>query len=488
MSVRLVYQDIAVGAREDADVTSTSAQSFSKVNQIPVGVDSKALATLEHNSWALDGTRAIIDDQSTVGFWSSQLSRSDGVFSPKPSLTVTFDAQYTSFGLSLTFDKATGDYCSDITVTWYQNNKVLSQKDFWPDSTSYFCENYVEHYNKVMIQFNKTHLPYRYAKVSRVIFGVDRTFERGELRGVKVTEQIDLLSSQLSINKMDFTLDSKTGIEYIFQRLQPIYAYNGQTLIGAFYVDRGNRMGVGLYDLTCNDAIGVLDNDPFPATMYSGKNAKDAILEVLGGKFGLELDPALENETLTGPILEGTRRYALHQIAFALRAVVDTSGTDKIMVFRAASADPEEIDQSRIYTGGSAETSAPVTAIKLTTHSYSTSGGGDSVEVDGVTYYDTKAVITITNPNITASDKQNVIEITDATLVNPGNGQAVAKALYDHYMRRNSHKVKIVVNDEHPGDYVTTTTPWGSKITGNVTKMNMTLSGIVAADCEVLGT
>lgn len=488
MSVRLVYQDVAVGAEEDASVTSTEAQEFSSVEQLPVGVTSPAIATLEKNSWALDGSRVIKTNQTVVGFWSSQLSDADGNFTDKPALTVLFDKQYTSLGISITFDEATGDYCSYVTITWYQGDTVLSTQDFQPSGASYFCEKSVEHYNKVVIRFNKTSLPYRYAKVSKVVFGAVRTFEREELRNVKVTEQIDLLSSNITINKMDFTLDSKTGVEYIFQRLQPIFAYNGAILIGVFYVEQANRMGKGLYNLSCNDAVGVLDYDTVPAKMYSGENAKSAILELLDGKFELDFDVSMETETLNGYVPSGTRRNALHHIAFSLRSVVDTSGTNKIRVFRAAASNPKEIEPDRTYTGGSVDTSASVTAVKVTTHSYSTSGSGDEVNINGVIYHDTKNVITITNPNIISSDKPNVVEVTDATLVNPSNGQAVAQALYDYYMRRNRQKVKIVVEDERPGDYVATTTPWGTTITGNVTTMNMTLSGIVAADCEVLGT
>lgn len=486
MSVRLVYQDIAVGAEDDASVSTTAAKKFSSPAQLPHGVESAPISTLELNGWALDGTRESLTTQK-VGFCSDQMSGEDGTFADPPTITVNFDEQYTSLGISLVFDTAVSDYCSSVTVFWYQGTTLLAEQEFNPDGPIYFCEKTVEHYNKVVIRMNATHLPYRYAKLSKIMFGITREFLRDELRNVKITEGINLISTDLSVNKMDFVLDSNTDIDYIFQLLQPIYAYDGETLIGAFYIETSSRKGKSLYDLSCNDAVGVLDYETIPAAIYSGKNAKTAILDILDGKFELDIAPELENETLTGYVPEGTRRNAIHHIAFALRAIVDTSGTDKVRVFRAPTANPANIPPVRTYTGGSVDTSAIVTAVKVTTHSYSTSGSGNQVEVAGKTYYDTQNVITIRNPDVTASDKQNVVEITDATLVNPSNGQAVAQNVYDYHMRRNTQNLKIVMDAEKPGDYVTTTTPWGTQITGNITTMNINLSGIAAANCEVIG-
>lgn len=487
MSVRLVYEDIAVGAAEDAAVSTTARTAFSDPAQLPYGAQSVPIAALEGNGWLLNGARRLLNGQK-VGFWSTQMSGEDGTFAAPPTITVTFDEQYTSLGLSMTFDPATGEYCSGVTVQWYQGTALLAEEDFSPNAATYFFERTVEHYNKIVIRLSRTSLPGRYAKVSQIMFGITREFLRDELRSVSVTEDINLISEEVSVNTMDFSLDSRSGVEFIFQRLQPIYAYNGDVLIGAFYVETASRKGEDLYDLSCNDAIGVLDYETIPAVMYSGKNVKAALEEVLDGKFELELAPELAGETVTGYIPEGTRRNALHHIAFAVRAIVDTSGTQAVRVFRAPASDPAEIPQSRIYTGGSVETSAIVTEIRVTAHSYSTTGSGTSVEAGGKTYYDTQTVISIKNPDVTASDKQNVVEIRDATLVNPSNATAVAQNVYDYYTRRRTQKMKIVVDKERPGDLITAATNWGDVVTGNIVSMSLTLSGIVAAECEVVGT
>lgn len=92
------------------------------------------------------------------------------------------------------------------------------------------------------------------------------------------------------------------------------------------------------------------------------------------------------------------------------------------------------------------------------------------------------------NPNITASTKPNVIEVKDATLVNSTNVAAVTQHVFDYYMRRQTHSVQIVMDKELPGDYVDTTTPWDDHITGTITSMTIKLSGIAAAECDIVGT
>lgn len=487
MSVRIVYQDIAVGAEEDAAVTTTAAQAGSMPTDLPAGTDPAPIATLEQNAWLLGEEYRLKQDQ-TFGFWSEQMSDDGGMFESPPCITVDFEQQYTSLGIYLRFDTATGDYCSMLTIRWYQGENLLDTAEFAPDGPEYFCEHTVVAYDRVEIELNATHLPYRYAKLNRIMFGIIRTFLRDELRSVKVTEQVDLISAEAAVNALDFQLDSKSDVDYMFQLRQPVYAYNGEVLIGVFFISSSSRKGERLYDLSCVDAIGVLDEDTLPAAVYTGKPAKALLEEVLDGKFKLDLDPALTGETVTGYLPEGTRREALHQIVFALRAIVDTSGTDAVRVYRLPDEAPAEIPPERIYTGGSVDTSAVVTAVSVTAHSYSSTGSGnDTVEVDGVTWYHTTSVTTINNPDVTASDKQNVKEIKDATLVNPGNVAAVAQEAYNYYMRRNTQRAKIVMTDERPGSHVTASTPWGIQMTGHISSMSITLSGIAAADCEVVG-
>lgn len=149
---------------------------------------------------------------------------------------------------------------------------------------------------------------------------------------------------------------------------------------------------------------------------------------------------------------------------------------------------PRKIPLGRTYVNGTVDTSSIVTAVQVTAHRYSTAGSGnDTVELDGAAYYHSTETVTITNPNVTASDKQNVKEVKEATLVNPNNAAAIAQHLYSYYQKRQTQRVRIVMDGEKPGDHIATATPWDTVLDGFITSMQIVLSGIAAAECQIVG-
>lgn len=487
MSVRIVYEDVAAGAEDNAVVATRDAQDFSDPSLLPQEAYDGAIASLEPYSWRLDGSRSILDGQP-IAFWSREMSGAGGRFDHPPEITITFGNRYTSPGLFLVFDTASGDYCTSVTVEWYQGPIQLWKETFLPLGPEAFCGKTVEAYDKLVLRFNATSRPERYAKLTHIVFGVARTFERPELRNVRVTEEVSITSTEVAVNTLDFTLDSKSNVEYMFQLKQPVSAFDGSTLIGVFYINSSKHRASGLYDVACIDAIGVLDESIFPGGMYSGYPARALLEEILDSHFDLELDKPLREAAVTGYLPECSRREALQQVAFALCAMVDTSGSAAIRVYKDKENTPKKLPLERVYTGGTVDTAAVVTAVRVTAHSYSTAGSGnDTVEVDGVTYYHTATVTTIANPNATASDKQNVVDVSNATLVHPGNVSAVVQHLYNYYVMRDTQNVRIVMDVEKPGDRTAAATPWGTLVNGYITSMRITLSGIAAADCEIVG-
>lgn len=395
MSVKIVYQDIAAGAAEDASVTAPGAADFTSPALLPFGGSDAPIATLEPFSWALDGSRELLGGQP-LAYWSEAMSGPDGRFEPPPEIAVTFDERYTSPGLFLIFDTATGDYCSHVTVEWYRGVNLLKKKDFFPAGPEYFCQQTVEAWDKIVLRLNATDRPYRYAKLWEIIFGVSRIFLRPELRNVRVTQEVSIISDQVAVNTLDFTLDSKADVEYMFQFKQPVSAYNGDRLIGVFYIDDSKHRGKGLWNISCKDAIGVLDDDPYPARMLDNEPARELLEDILGGHFRLELDAALAAAPVTGYLPGGSRRQALQQVAFALCAMVDTSGTDAVRVYKDREDQPKKVPLGRTYVNGTVDTSAIVTAVQVTAHSYILTGTGtDTVEIGGTVYHHATETVTI---------------------------------------------------------------------------------------------
>ena len=214
MSVRIVYRDIAVGADEDAAVSAQGAASFSDISLLPFGAERAPIAALGPGSWLLDGSREILDQQP-VGFWSEAMSGANGRFESPPEIVIQFDERYTSPGLYLTFDPATGEYCGSVTIQWWQGASKLYEGTYYPTAPEHFCAHTAEAYDKIVIRLNSTSIPYRFAKLSKIMFGVTREFGREELRNVRVTQEVSIISSEVAINTLDFTLDSEADVEYM---------------------------------------------------------------------------------------------------------------------------------------------------------------------------------------------------------------------------------------------------------------------------------
>lgn len=484
MSAKLIYQDVSPGADTDAIVSASGSGSKSNTSLLPFGVVNPDFASLEMNKWGGTGAVKVYDGDS-IALVSSAMSGATGSFSSPPTLTINFAQNHTSLGVSFRFASNAMDYATSLTISWYQGATLLSQKTFASNATTYFCENTVTAYNKLVIAINATNLPYRYARIEQILFGLVREFDGYEIGSVDILQQVNLISAELAINTLDWSLKSRSGVDFIFQLKQPVMAYNGNNLLGVFYIsDKAKRTSEKSYEIPCIDAIGVLDGDTFTATMYSNKNAVTLMREIVNGAFELDIDPSFSAATVTGLIHDGSRRSAFHQVAFAIGAMVDTAGTKKIRV-RPAPTAVASIPESRVYVGGSVTQDAIVTAVIVTYHTYtqgSGSSGDDVVTVGGVKYVHTTGTVRVNNPNVTSADKQNVKEVKEATLVNATNAAAVAARVYAYYQRRNTVSTKFVVSVEKPGDRVSVPTAWGDTMTGNIESMKIKLSNTTAAD------
>ena len=481
----LLYKDVAPGADLDATVAAPTAQARSDLTKLPSGSTEAPAITCELNQYGLDGAFVLASGISPA-FWSEAMSGADGSFAEgsEPQITITFSKQYSSLGISFRFDSATGGYCSSLNIKWYQGDTLKADQDFTPDRVEYFCQKKVESYNKLVLTFKKTNLPHRYAKIDHVIFGVHRSFGMSELRNASAVNEIDLSRTTLPSSKLSWTLDTRDNIEYMFQLKQPVEIRNNTTLIGVYYIDSFKRTSSRLYPIECCDAIGVLNDITFDGGVYSGKSAKTLIAE-LAAPFEVVFDTDVEDLSVTGILKAGTRRTAIQQLLFVWGYCVSTDGRAELRVF-SPGTEAETVPKVRTFPGVSVSTAAVVTEVQVTAHTYAAAENG-SVEINGVKYSDSKTVYSVKNPNVTATDKQKVVKIADATLVSPSVGQAVAQRLYEYHQRRNTGKAEIVFTGEQLGDRLSVPNSYGGNTVGNLTKMEIKLSNTVVFTGEVKG-
>lgn len=479
----ILYKDVATGAAEDAEVSASSALPAANPRLLPEGAAPGRLLTLEPNRWLLDGTFRAVSNQQ-IAFWSSGLSGADGSFETPPQITILFDKQYTSVGLYLVFDTDTREYCSEVSVAWYQGGSKKQEAIFHPDGPAYFCSKTVESYDKIVLTLNATNIPRRRARLNQIVFGVYRTFDMTEIRSASIVNESSLSALELPISTMRWVLDSREPVEFLFQLKQPVEVWNNNALIGVYYIDGSKRTSGSIYSIECYDAFGVLDETPFPGGVYNGVSAQSLFTEVVGSDFEVVFDGVSDTQ-LTGAILPGQRRDALRQILFRWGVLASTDGGGVIRVFPLPSFS-KAVDSDHTFTGVSVETASVVTEVRVTAHAYTEAPDG-TVEIGGKKYQDTTTVYTVKNPNITSTDKQNIKEVSDGTLVSPDVGQKVAQRMYDYYSRRDTQRGRIVWSGERLGDKLTIPTPWDTEQTGHVQRMEIKLSNTVVASVESLG-
>lgn len=477
----VIYNDIAPGSDYASTVTSEDAQPVSKLAKLPFGVAKVPIITGEHNAFLLGGTFRTAETE-VIPFWSKEMSGDDCVLTNAPQITVSLDAQFSSVGITIIGDLY--DYCTSVNIKWYRGTTLLSNKDFTPNSTTYFCENRVENFDKVVLTFRKTSLPRRYAKINRILFGMIRKFGMADLRKARITNEMNLASVELPISKFSWKLDSKEDVAYMFQLKQPVEAWNDDRLIGVYYIDEYSRTADHIYPIECYDAIGVLSETAFPGGVYSGKSAKALAREIVY-PFNVEFGADVVDTNLTGVIKSGKSRDALQQVLFAWGVCAATDGSEAIRVFNIP-AEEKEIPADKTFLGVSVSTAAIVTEVQVVSHVFTESENG-SVEIGGKKYSDATETYTVKNPNVTANTKQNVKKISDATLVSPSIAQSVAQRVYDYYARRNTNSATIVYTGEKLGELKKIHNSWGGTNSGNIEKMEIKLSNTVVYGCEAKG-
>lgn len=125
MGVKLIYGDIAVGAKEDFTPTISDKQNFVNLSQLQ-----QEDFTLPYYISPCELYQTILDDRemeflpsdlntAKTGLWSLQQSNADKTFTAPITLTLLSPQYYSSQGIMLTFDKGGNQFCTDLNVKWY---------------------------------------------------------------------------------------------------------------------------------------------------------------------------------------------------------------------------------------------------------------------------------------------------------------------------------------------------------------------------------
>ena len=387
--VAIRYGDVAPEAKENFYPSVNDKADFVNLSQLQqYNLNFPNYANpCELYSVVLDGMAEAfpsVPENANLGLWSERISNDKGFFVDENGekepivLILTSEGQYSSQGFTFTFDTYNQIYPTHINIKWYRNGEIIrdeneepQDKNFYPDNAFYFCRNKVNNYDKVVIEFHSLNMPKNRLKLRVIDYGYGTFFYGDELRGVKLIQEIDPISTQISINTADFTLDSKSDMEYSFQAKQPLSVYFNGQLKATTFVKKSTRKAKRLWSIQSEDYIGLLDSIPYYGGIYTNKNAVELLTDIFTvAKVPYSIDDVFADAVVTGYIPFTTCRDALMQVAFAIQAVVDTSNSEVVKVFALEEDVKQTILLNRIMQGQNFADDETVTGIEIELHEY----------------------------------------------------------------------------------------------------------------------
>lgn len=155
---------------EDVLVTSTSTAHWSQARNVMKGA-TETYADLTNNFFSADGSMRFLPESGqpylNTGFVSS-ICGSDGTFTTAPTLTLTLEAGFVYYGMTIVFG---GNPPKEIQIdTYYQNEHVqtVTHRDCEP--TTYIAATF-NTFDEMVISFKKAFAPYSRVLVNKVTFG-----------------------------------------------------------------------------------------------------------------------------------------------------------------------------------------------------------------------------------------------------------------------------------------------------------------------------
>lgn len=385
---------VDVTAKDDSILSVNDKQDFVDIQDLKEdNIEEIKYATCEKNQFALDGTFELMPDNlDNMCWWSNEMSDENGNFKIPLVMEIDFTEAHSSMGLTLIFSSA-NDYCSKLNIKYYDiNNKIISDMDYYPNRYFFICNKIVENYHKIVITFYSTNNPYRYLKLYKILYGAEKVFEGDSLMSAKLLEETSLISDELTINTLNFTLFSENdefnivnpqGFYRLLQQrqrldvIETLLKENTEINMGSYYLNTWANKEDKIMEISATDIIGVLDKTNFNGGMYSKIRFEDLIKKILGSaKMDAEeyyIDDSLKNIELTGYIPICSHREALQQAVFAVGAIVNTTRGTVIKMYplNMEAESVNTMDRNNIFQGTKKFTQLDiVTGVEVTAHHY----------------------------------------------------------------------------------------------------------------------
>lgn len=336
VGISVTFKLLDLEAAGQATPSSNGAEGFSDLMQLLSGAAQSPgkIMTMEDNLVQTDGTWDIMPDGMEVPYWSTALSGEDGTFPTPPTLTMTLSASASSIGFSLTFDEPAGCWPSLVRITAYRANTQLARKEFSNDGPVLAADMPVQDYDRVVVEFLETPVPYRRIKLYGFLFGIIQEFTADTIVSATWQFGASLDCSSIPSRELVFTFDNQDR-KYNFLNPSGLYAYlqEGQ-VIESYLIVNGERVKMGDHyyttaeaadealtaQITANDPVLRLDDETYDKGQSGTWTFREAVADILGADAVLDMTDEIAARAVGRAIpLETTKREALQLVSQAAR-------------------------------------------------------------------------------------------------------------------------------------------------------------------------
>lgn len=536
MAISVVYNDVAPGAMENSTTTASFQTVNSSLSRFKDGLLDENYGTFEENFWLLDGSFSILpDDESSrnISCWSNNIADDTGTVSDKSKTIVREydDGYYTSSGITVTFDTFNNEYPSSITVQWLKDETTISTKTYAVDSPKFFCENFVELYNKIIITFNQFPKNRR-LRVSAITDGTSYTYTGENLKDVSILQEVSPISVEIPESTLNCSIFTE-NISLRFQNTQPIYAYYNGNLLGEYFIKSAKQESTKIWTLETTDYIGALETIQSYGGNYNGGITFDSYLqEILGSYYKhCEIENELKSKVIKGYIGITTVREAFTYACFAVGACVSTANSNKIKIFTPKDT-VKLVNEERIFYGGTTDINDVVTRCDVFIHYTNQSldnqilfdkkitekttilfDGGytditfknctvvehganyaiviptsatENVTINGCALSDFSKVISKSTSDATAITRGKKNSVTSCPFVSDNNASDVLDRVFNYYSKNQKLNVQIVIDTEQVGDMISIKSPFGETLKGRIISMDLSGAGKLIGQAVIL--
>lgn len=372
------------------------------------------------------------------------------------------------------------------------------------------------------------------------------TISDDEIVDLIINESASLMLSQMASDSCEAIV--KSDSDYLDTLLYgtQVKIYRGSAILDVFYLTNVIKIKANQYKLEMTSFLGILDGEMFYGGYYTGETLQE-VIETIIQTNGLNLtttdhsdiiatieyDAAFADLPIYGWLQVGTKKEALHQVLFS-RGISMKKTTSGIIIFTSLYDDePVVISEANTYQEGDVTFLEKVSIVEVTEHAFTNDPSASldllfeseqqtefgveyiaifnaatpilrPIQVTGlsVLYQNCNAAVvtgigTISGyPSVHSQtvkrsrirqEQGETASISDCTLITRQNSAYMLNRFENYYLTAETElSSDFIKTDQRIGTLVSIVNSFGERVSGYITEINQTISGIIKAACKIV--